>query len=100
MKGFPGKVLIGAKKHGGLGLETPMMHAQKRKLRIVMMGLAKGGLTGAHIENLIRIELEKSGRGGLPNQGLTISVMCGNTGYITSLVEWLMRLNLPYIYLV
>ena len=75
------------------------MHAHKRKLRIVMMGLAKGGLTGAHIENLIRIELEKSGKGGLPNQGVTIGVMWGDTGYITSLVEWLdevkLALHLP-----
>ncbi len=55
MKGFPGKTLTGGKKHGGLGLETPTMHAHKRKLRIVLMGLGKGGLTGAHIENLIRI---------------------------------------------
>ena len=53
MKGFPGKALVGAKKSDSLGIETPTMHAHKRKLRIVMMGLAKGGLTGAHIENLI-----------------------------------------------
>ncbi len=99
MKGFPGKALTGGKKNGGLGLETPTMHAHKRKLRIVLMGLGKGRLTGAHIENLIRIELEKSGKGGLPNEGVTIKVAMGSTGCITSLVEWLdevgLALHLP-----
>ncbi len=42
MKGFPGKALTGGKKQGGLGLETPTMHAHKRKLRIVLMGWTRG----------------------------------------------------------
>ncbi len=80
-------MLTGGKKYGGLGLETPTIQPHKRKLRIVLVGLAKGGLTAVHLENLLRIELEKSGRGGLPSEALTIKVMAGLTGYITSLVE-------------
>ena len=59
-----------------------------------MSGLSKGGMTGIHIENLLRIELEKSGCGGLPNQDIQISVSNGTVGYITSLVEWLDEIGL------
>jgi hypothetical protein len=86
--------MMSGRSEGGLGIETPMMHAHKCKLRIVLKGLNKGGLTAVHLENLLRIELEKSGKGGLPNQSVTMHVTWGTTGYITSLLEWLDEVNL------
>ena len=67
MSGYPSLPMMSGHKDGGLNVETPMMHAHKRKLRIILKGLSKGGMTGVHIENLLRMELEKTGCGGLPN---------------------------------
>jgi hypothetical protein len=75
------------------------MHAHKCKLRILLRGLSKGGLTAIHFENLLRIETEKTGAGGLPNQDTSIQVTWGESGYVTSLIQWLdevgLALHLP-----
>ena len=94
MPGYPALPVMSGKRDGGLGIETPLMHAHKCKLRILMRGMSKGGLTSKHLENLLRIELEKTGMGGLPGQGVSICVNYGTAGYITSLVEWLDEIRL------
>jgi len=88
-------------KEGGLNIETPMIHAHKRKLRIILRGLSKGGMTGIHIENLLRMELEKAGCGGLPDQNIQVEVTTGEAGYVTSLIQWLdevgLAIHLPWL---
>ena len=94
MTGYPSLPMMSGHKDGGLNVETPLLHAHKCKLRILLRGLSKGGLTGIHIENLLRMELEKSGAGGLPNQHTNVQVSWGEAGYITSLVQWLDEVGL------
>ncbi len=94
MKGYPALPIMSDKEYGGLGIETPTMRTHKRKIRIIMSGLGKGGMTGIHIENLLRIELEKTGLGGIPNQEIQLRISDGKVGYVTSLVEWLDEIGL------
>ena len=96
MSGYPALPLMAGTADGGMGIETPMVHAQKCKLRIVMRGLGKGGATAEHIENLFRIELEKAGTGGIPNQGIALKGSYGETGFLTSLIEWLDEMGLGF----
>jgi hypothetical protein len=43
MPGYPALPMMSGKRDGGLGIETPLMHAHKCKLRILMRGIGKGG---------------------------------------------------------
>ena len=94
MTSYPALPIMIGKQDGGLGVETPMMHSHKCKLRILLRGLGKGGLTAAHLENLLRIEMEKAGNSGLPNQDTNVMVSYGDTGYLTSLIQWLDEVGL------
>ena len=94
MTNYPALPIMIGKQDGGLGVETPMMHSHKCKLRILLRGLRKGGLTAAHLENLLRIEMEKAGNSGLPNQDTNLMLSFGDSGYLTSLIQWLDEVGL------
>ncbi len=66
------------------------------KLRIVMRGLEKGGSAALHMESLFRIELQKAGTGGLPNQHIALKVSHSHTGFLTSLIEFLDEMGLGF----
>ena len=79
---------------GGLGIESLSCFAQRCKLRILMKNVDKRDHSGIAMQGLVSRSLRLAGQGGLQRPNTHIGLPISGSSWLTSLIEWLARLNI------
>ena len=79
---------------GGLGIENLSSFAQRCKMRILMKNVDKKDQTGISMQGLVARALRYAGQGGLQFPNTHIGPSVGSTTWLSSLVDWLARLDI------